>query len=434
MAFLGIILLGTALLALPVASRNGISCGFRPALFTSTSATCVTGLVLFDTWTQFSGFGQIVIISLIEVGGLGFMSAAALVVFLLRRKVGLKQRLVIAQALSLEDMESVVKIQKLVIIGSFSIQLVGATILMIRFLTLDYSFGVAVKWGLFHAVSAFCNAGFDVLGSICPGGSLMPFNNDPVICITLMALIIVGGLGFFVWEEIVRVRRFRKFSVYSKLVLLTTAALILLGAGIFLALEWNNPGTLGPMPIGQKILNSLFQSVTLRTAGFSSINQAALTEAGKVIGVVLMLIGGSAGSTAGGMKTVTFLLIILFVWNRARGRSTVNVFHRQIPTQKIMDAMTIVSLMTGLVILGALFLNITSSVGFLDALFEAASSLATVGISTANTGSLSVASQYMIILFMYFGRVGVLTISLGFLLGDKAEERFSYAKTNLIIG
>ena len=209
LTFAGIILAGALLLTLPIASRNGISCGFRPALFTATSATCVTGLVLYDTWTQWSGFGQIVIISLIEIGGLGFMSAASLVVFLLRKKVGLKQRLVMAQALSLTDMEDVVKLQKVVLFGSLAIQSAGALILFFRFLP-EFGASRALRWGIFHAISAFCNAGFDIFGCINPGSSLLEFNSDPVVLLTLAALVIVGGLGFFVWDDVLKNRKFRR--------------------------------------------------------------------------------------------------------------------------------------------------------------------------------------------------------------------------------
>ena len=432
-AFAAIILLGTVLLALPAASRNGQSCGFRPALFTATSATCVTGLVLYDTWTQWSGFGQTVIISLIELGGLGFMSAASLFVFVFRKKVGLKQRMLMAQTLSLDEMESVVKLQKWVIFGSLSVQLAGAVVLMLRFLP-EYGFRRAATWGLFHSISAFCNAGFDIFGSVSNGDSIALFHNDPVVLITLMVLVVIGGLGFFVWEEVVRVHSFKKFSVYTKLVLLTTGVLLCVGAVLFLLLEWNNPHTLGDMAPGQKVLNAFFQSVTLRTAGFASFDQAGLTDAGKAVSVVLMLVGGSSGSTAGGLKTVTFVVMLLFMWTRARGKNTVTVFRRTIPGTKVLDAMTIASLMIGLSVFGAVFICATSPVGFADGLYEAVSALATVGLSAGVTSSLSIPAQLLIIVFMYFGRVGILTISLGFMMGDKAEDRFRYAHTNLLIG
>ena len=428
-----IILLGAALLTLPAASRSGVSCGFRPALFTATSATCVTGLVMFDTWTQWSSFGQVVIITMIEIGGLGFMSAASVFVFLFRRKVGLKQRMLMAQALSVDEMSGVVKLQKWVLLGSLSVQLLGALVLMLHFWP-EYGFRQALVWGVFHSISAFCNAGFDIFGSVAPGASLITFNNDPVVCITLMALVVISSLGFFVWEELARVRSFKKFSIYTKLVLITTGVLVVGGAALILLLEWNNPLTFGTMDWPQKILNAFFQSVTLRTAGFVSVDQAGLTDAGKAVSMVLMLIGGSSGSTAGGMKTVTFVVLLLFLWARARGKNTVNIFRRSIPGEKVMDAMTIAGLMIGLAFFGAVFVSATSPIGFVDSLYETVSALATVGLTAGVTTALSIPAQFMIIAFMYFGRVGILTISLGFLMGDRAQERFRYAHTNLLIG
>ena len=428
-----IILSGALLLTLPAASRSGISCGFRPALFTATSATCVTGLVLYDTFTQWSGFGQGVILGLIEIGGLGFMSAATLVIFSLRRKIGLKQRMVMAQALSLNDLEGVVRLQRLVLFGSLGIEGLGALILMLRFLP-EMGFVTALWWGVFHSVSAFCNAGFDVFGCITPGASLMEFQSDPVVLLTLAALIVIGGLGFLVWQDLSGKRRFRKFSVYTKLVLLTTLALILAGWVLTCLLEWNNPDTLGPMSVGDKLLNGLFQSVTLRTAGFAAIDEGKLTDSGKAVSMALMLVGGSSGSTAGGLKTVTFVVLLLFVAARARGRETVCAFKRTIPQRQVLDAMTIGLILLMLAMFGGIFISATSPVSFTDGLFEAVSALATVGLTAGATGALSVPAQILIILYMYFGRVGVLTISLGFLMGNRAEERYQYASTNLLIG
>ncbi len=431
--FLLLILTGALLLTLPAASRDGFSCGFRPALFTATSATCVTGLVLYDTWTQWSGFGQVVIICLIQIGGLGFMSIASLVLFALRRRVGLKQRMLIAQALSLNDLEGVVRLQKWVLFGSLLVESTGALILLIRFWP-EYGFLTALKWGAFHAVSAFCNAGFDIFGCISPGASLITFQSDPVVLLTLGILVVLGGLGFFVWEEIIRVRSFKKFSVYTKLVLLASGALLLTGTIFFCLLEWNNPKTLGPMTWGDKLLNGFFQSVTVRTAGFAAIDQAVLTDAGKAVSMVLMFVGGSSGSTAGGVKTVTLLTLILFLAARARGRSTVCIFHRTIPSEKVLDAVTISFIMVVLAVFGGGFICATSPVSFTDGLYESISALATVGLTAGATTSLSIPAQFLIILYMYFGRVGVLTISLGFLMGNRAEERLRYAQTNIFIG
>ena len=433
LVFAAIILLGACLLTLPAASRSGVSCGFRPALFTATSATCVTGLVLYDTFSQWSGFGQVVIICLIQIGGLGFMSAATLFVTSLRKRASMKQRLVMAQALSVSDMDGILGLQKLVLQGSFTIEGIGALILFFRFLP-EYGVWNALKWGIFHSISAFCNAGFDIFGCIAPGASLMEFQSDPVVLLTLGALVVVGGLGFLVWQELWEKRSFKKFSVYTRLVLMTTAALILTGWLMTCLLEWNNPETLGAMELGDKLLNGLFQSITLRTAGFAAIDQAKLTEPGKAMAMVLMLIGGSSGSTAGGLKTVTFIVLLLFMAARARGRDTVTVFKRSIPKGQVLDAMTIAFILIALAVFGGIFISATSPIGFTDALYEAVSALATVGLTAGATGSLSIPAQILIILYMYFGRVGVLTISMGFLTGNRAEERFRYAETNLLIG
>ena len=431
--FLILILTGAFLLTLPVATRDGQGCDFLRALFTATSATCVTGLTPFDTYTQWSGFGQGVLLCLIEVGGLGFMSMATLFVFLLRRRIGLKQRMVMAQALSLNDMEGVVRLQRTVIFGSLSVEALGAAILAAYF-TPRFGFGKALWLGVFHSVSAFCNAGFDVFGFLEPGASQMTFQDDPLVLLTLGALVVIGGLGFLVWEELAERKPFGRMSVYTRLVLSTTGALLLAGWVLTCLLEWNNPDTLGNMPVWEKLLNGFFQSVTLRTAGFAAVDQGKLTEGGKAVSMVIMLIGGSSGSTAGGLKTVTFVVLVLFIWARLRGRSTVCAFRRTIPASQVLDAMTIAMAMLILAMFGAVFICATSPVGFTNALYEAISALATVGLTADTTLRLSVPAQYLIILYMYFGRVGILTISLGFLTGDRAAERFRYAQTSLLIG
>ena len=431
--FLILILTGAFLLTLPVATREGQGCDFLRALFTATSATCVTGLTPFDTYTQWSGFGQGVLLCLIEVGGLGFMSMATLFVFLLRRRIGLKQRMVMAQALSLNGMEGVVRLQRTVIFGSLSVEALGAAILAAYF-TPRFGFGKALWLGVFHSVSAFCNAGFDVFGFLEPGASLMTFQDDPLVLLTLGALVVIGGLGFLVWEELAERKTLGRMSVYTRLVLSTTGALLLAGWVLTCLLEWNNPDTLGNMPVWEKLLNGLFQSVTLRTAGFAAVDQGKLTEGGKAVSMIIMLIGGSSGSTAGGLKTVTFVVLVLFIWARLRGRSTVCAFRRTFPASQVLDAMTIAMAMLILAMFGAVFICATSPVGFTNALFEAISALATVGLTADTTLRLSVPAQWLIILYMYFGRVGILTISLGFLAGDRAAERFRYAQTSLLIG
>lgn len=433
LGFLTIILLGALLLTLPIASRTGVSCGFRPALFTATSATCVTGLVMYDTWLQWSGFGQVVIICLIQIGGLGFMTIASCVVLALRKRIGMKQRMVMAQTFGTENTGGIVRMQRWMLIACFVIEGIGALILTIRFL-FEYDFWTSLKLGIFHSVSAFCNAGFDILGFREPGASIITYGTDPVICYTLAALIILGGLGFLVWEEIVRVHNFKKFSVYTKLVLISTAILLIFGTICFALLEWNNPETLGNMTIFEKITAAFFQSATTRTAGFAGIDQSALSDASKAMTIFLMLIGGSSGSTAGGLKTVTLVVIILFIISRMRGKKYVHVFKRTVPDSQVVNALTLFGILVCLSFFGAVIITSTSPISFIDGLYETVSALATVGLTAGVTTSLSIIAQFMIIIFMYFGRVGVLTLSLGFLIGNHSEETYKYAETNVLIG
>ena len=432
LTFLGIIALGALLLMLPFASRNGRSAGPVTALFTATSATCVTGLVLADTWSQWSNFGQAVILAMIEVGGLGFMSAASLAWFSLRRKISIQQQLVMAEAIG-SNMNDVVDHQKRLLIRAFTVEGAGALILTARFLT-EYAFPQALKLGVFHSVSAFCNAGFDVLGFKQPGASLIVYQTDPVICLTLSALVILGGLGFLVWDEVLKERSPKKWSVYTKLVMITTGALLAAGTILFCLLEWGNPSTLGPMRAPQKLLAAFFQSMTLRTAGFAGVDQGLLTPAGKAVSIFMMLIGGSSGSTAGGLKTVTFVVLLMFLWNRMRGRHTVSVFHRTISNDHVLNAITIFMLMVLLAFAGATVICATSPVGFADSLYETVSAIGTVGLTAGATPRLSLVSKFMIMLFMYFGRVGLLTISFGFLKNKPTGEKYKYANTDLLIG
>ena len=433
LAFLGIIAAGTFLLSLPAASRSGKSAGLLTSLFTATSATCVTGLVMGDTYTLWTPFGQGVILLMIQVGGLGFMSAASLAYFTLRKKIGLRSQMVMAEAIGASSMDDITDHQRRLIVRAFTVEGIGALILTVRF-AFEYPFMQAVRLGVFHSVSAFCNAGFDILGFRNPGGSLMDYHTDPVICLTLTALVVLGGLGFLVWDEILRERSPRKWSVYTKLVLSTTAVLLLSGMVLTCVLEWDNPDTLGKLPFVQKLFAALFQSMTLRTAGFAGLDQRLLTPASKAVSIFLMLIGGSSGSTAGGLKTVTFVVLLMFLWNRLRGRYTVSVFHRTITDSQVLNAITIFMVMVGLSFIGGTFICATSPVGFADGLYEAVSAIGTVGLTTGITPDLRPAAKIMIIVFMYFGRVGVLTISFGFLKRKPAGEKYRYANTDLLIG
>ena len=432
LTFMGIIVFGALILNLPAASRSGRSAGLVTSLFTATSATCVTGLVLADTCTQWSPIGQAVILMMIEVGGLGFMSAASLAWFSLRRKISIQRQMVMAEAIG-ASMDDVLQHQKRLLCRAFTVEGIGALILTLRFMQ-EYPISQALKLGVFHSVSAFCNAGFDILGFREPGSSLITYQTDPIICLTLSALVILGGLGFLVWDEILREQQPKKWSVYTKLVLVTTGVLLLGGTVLFCLLEWNNPSTLGRMSGPQKVLASFFQSMTLRTAGFAGVDQGYLTPAGKAVSIFLMLIGGSSGSTAGGLKTVTFVVLLLFLWHRMRGRRTVSVFHRTISDDQVLNAITIFMTMVLLSFSGAAVICATSPVGFADSLFETVSAIGTVGLTAGATTHLSVFSRFMIMLFMYFGRVGVLTISFGFLKRKPAGEQYRYANTDLLIG
>lgn len=434
LGFAAIVLVGTALLMLPVASRDGRSCGLLTALFTATSSTCVTGLIVQDTWVQWSGFGQAVLLALIETGGLGFMSAASFFIFVLKKKAGMRQQMMIAQSIGVDDMGDLMRIQKRMLFCGLLTEAAGALLLTVRFL-FSYDFVTSLKLGVFHSISAFCNAGFDILGFETPGQSLIPYGKDPFVCITLALLIILGGIGFLVLDELIRVRSPKKWSVYTKLVLGTTAALLLAGTVLTLITEWNNPATLGTMNVPEKINAAFFQSATLRTAGFAGIDQGGLTEAGKGVSIFFMLIGGSSGSTAGGLKTVTFVVLVLFLLSRARGKKTVSVSHRTIPDKYVLDAITIFGIMVGLLFAGAVVLCATTpGISFSDALYETTSAIATVGLTTGITPTLSVPAKLLLILYMYFGRVGVLTISLGFLREKPANNQYQYAHTNLLIG
>ncbi len=431
--FLAIILVGALLLLLPVSSRDGQSCGPMTALFTATSATCVTGLILADSWSQWSGFGQMVLLLLIQIGGLGFMSFVCIFLVLLRRRMGMRQRMILVQSLNLQSSEGLMSLMKRVLLGTLLIEGSGAVILTFRF-CFDFPFPQALWRGVFHSVSAFCNAGFDLMGVLEPFGSMTAYADDPVIILTLSALISLGGLGFFVWDDVLRARKFSRMTVYTRLVLLGSLTLVLGGMLSFLLLEWNNPETLDGMPFGEKLLAALFQSVTLRTAGFNSIDQAALSDSGKLISCLLMLVGGSSGSTAGGIKTVTVTLLLLAVLNAFRGRERVVVWGRRIQDRQVFSALSVALMVAALAAAGGIVLAVSNGLPILDCLFETCSAIATVGVTTGITTQVNLLSQILLMCYMFFGRVGVMTISLAFLLRENAEDRIEYPETQLMIG
>ena len=429
-----IILTGTLLLMLPWASRDGQSTDLITCLFTATSASCVTGLILVDTWTHWTLFGQVVILAMIQLGGLGFMTVITTVSFALRRRIGLSERLIMVSTLNLNDMDGVVRMVRHTLMGTLIIEGMGAVILTLCFLP-EFGLAGGLWRGIFHAVSAFCNAGFDLLGSKGEFTSLITYNGNPVVLLTILCLIVIGGLGFFVWEDLIRNWRTpRRLSLYSKLVILMTGALILGGAVFFLGVEWDNPNTLGGMPWWKKILNSFFQSVTLRTAGFDSIGQGGLRDSSLAMSCILMLIGGSSGSTAGGLKTSTVGILLLSIRAGLAGRGEGTIRGRTISQRRVMTALTLTLIVVVLFLGIAMTISLTDDVHFLSAAFEAASALATVGVTVGITPTLTPFSHIILIIAMFLGRVGIMSFSVAFLARGRNAAKIHYPMVDIMIG
>ena len=434
LGFAIIILVGSLLLMLPLSSESGQVTGFIDCLFTATSATCVTGLIPMDTELHWTFFGQLVILILIQLGGLGFMTVITLVSFAMHRRIGLSERLIMVSTLNLNDMDGVVRVVRHALMGTFFLEGIGAVLLSIRFIP---QFGVlgGIWRGIFHAISAFCNAGFDLFGRRFGAfTSVEGYNNDPYVLVILMVLIIVGGLGFFVWEDLVRARRRKKISLYSKMVLVITGFLLLGGTIYFFFAEYNNPATIGNMPFWQKLLNAAFQSTTLRTAGFATFDQGGLRESSLVVSCVLMLIGGSSGSTAGGLKTVTAAVLLLGLRASLAGREQVTFRGRAISYRRVANAMTLALIMIFLFLLGSITISLTENVHYLEAAFETASALGTVGVTTGITPALSPFSQLLLTALRYLGRVGVFSVSVAFLIRGQALSRIKYPNLDVMIG
>lgn len=428
-----IILAGTLLLLLPIASRDGQSAGPLTALFTATSATCVTGLILVDTWLNWTLFGQIVILLMIQLGGLGFITVITLFFLALDRRISLSQRLLMVSAFNLNEMDGVVRVVRGALWGTLLFEGAGAVILSACFIP-RFGLGGGIWRGIFHAVSAFCNAGFDLMGADGPFGSLTGYSGHPVVLLTVMALVIIGGLGFFVWRDIWKNKSWKGLSLYSKMVLLATAALILTGWAAVLAAEWNNPATLGSMPVGEKLLNALFQSVTLRTAGFGSIDQGAMEPVTTVVSILLMLIGGCGGSTAGGIKVGTVCVLLLAVRAGLTGRGEVTLRGRSVAPRRVFDAMTLIFVVIALFLIGMLTLSAVDGVPLIDAAFEAASAIGTVGLTVGITPALSVPSQLIVICLMFLGRVGILSFSVAFLTRSRQAPKIKRPTFQIMIG
>ena len=415
LGFLSIIIIGTLLLMLPFASKDGHSAGLVNALFTATSATCVTGLVVFDTFAHWTVFGQVVILILIQVGGLGFVTLGMFLSLLLKRKIGLSEREMLHESVSAMSVSGMVKLTKEIIVGTICIEGIGAIILSLRFIK-DFGIGRGIYYGIFHSISAFCNAGFDLIGIKSEYSSFTSYVGDPVVNITIIALIIIGGIGFLVWDDILKHKlEFKKYMLHTKLVLVSTAALIIGGTILFFIFEYSN--TLEGMPVGTKILASLFSSVTPRTAGFNTSDTGMLSDSSKLLTMLLMFIGGSPGSTAGGIKTTTALVIFLTLVSSLRKETGTNVFSRRIELEAIRKATMVFFLSILMVITASLIICSVQNLALTDVLFESFSAMGTVGMTTGITRELNTISRIVIILLMYSGRIGSLTFALSF--GDK---------------
>ncbi len=433
LGFALIIVAGTCLLHLPISAKSGEWTPWLTCLFTATSATCVTGLAQVDTFLHWTAFGQVVVLVLIQLGGLGFVSLMTLVSLALRRRIGLSQRMMMASAMNLSNTAGVVRVVRRALAGTFLLEGIGGLLLAARFIPI-FGFGKGLWFGIFHSVSAFCNGGFDLMGGYTgPFSSLAGFQDDPLVLGVIMFLIVVGGLGFFVWEDILKNKHWKRFSLYTKLVLGITAGLILTGFLAVLWFEWDNPATLGSMGTGDKVLNALFQSVTLRTAGYATLDQGGLTDNSAVLGIIFMLVGGSSGSTAGGVKTVTAGVLLLTLWESLHGREQVVIRERTIPARRVLDAMTLAMSILMLLVVGTMGLSLIDGVPFLNGAYEIASALGTVGLSMGVTTALSAGSSIIVILCMYLGRVGVLTFSIAFLT-RRMESKLEYPTVDIMIG
>lgn len=437
LGFMAIILIGTLLLMLPAAAKAGSSVGLLTAVFTATSATCVTGLTLADTYSTFTVFGQVVIISLIQVGGLGFMMFATMTIVAMGGRVSLHSRMLLRDSLAMPGLSGGVRTTLRFVALAFGIELAGALILATRFIP-EYGVGQGLYYGVFHAISAFCNAGFDLFGPI---GSLNGYRDVPVVMLTLSFLIILGGIGFAVlWDVIDHRRSKRPLMLHSKVVLVVTGVLLVAGTVYFALVEWHNPLTLARegAGVGEKLMNAWFQSVTPRTAGFFSFPQAEMHASSKMVTTILMFIGASPASTGGGMKTSTFLLAVLVLVAIVRNKEDTNIFGRRIPASVGRTAQSILFIYMALLVVGTvlmLLLEDGKGFGMLDLLYEETSALATVGLTTTGTTPLTTVSKLWLIVLMYFGRVGPLTIMLSFhRQSGRKSDAIRYPEEQVIVG
>ncbi len=408
LGFFLIIALGTLLLTLPVSTRDGAGAGFREALFTATSASCVTGLVVRDTYTYWSPFGQAVILVLIQLGGLGFMTIATLFSLLLRRRIGIRERELLSESINSSHIGGIVRLTRKIIFGTLICELTGAALLALRFCP---QFGPAAGlWtALFVSVSAFCNAGFDLLGRLGAYGSLVPYAGDALVNVTVMLLITIGGVGFLVWDDLLTHRlHWKRYSLHTKIVLAVSAVLTFGGALLFLLLERENAAQL---PWGERILTALFDSVTARTAGFNTTDTAGLTPGAKLFTMILMFIGGSPGSTAGGIKTTTVAVLLIYAFSYVRRTPAFGVFGRRLADDSLKKAAAVFFTNLSLALFAAILICAAQPLPLTDVLFETFSAIGTVGMTTGITRALTPVSQLAIVFLMYCGRVGSLSFA-----------------------
>ncbi|MNO28629.1 Ktr system potassium uptake protein B [compost metagenome] len=424
-----IILLGAFLLMLPISSTTGETLPFVDALFTATSATCVTGLVVVDTGTYFSTFGQVVIVLLIQVGGLGFMTMATLFSLVLKRKISLRDRLLLQEAMNQNSVEGIVRLIRKVLLYSLMIESGAALLFTIRW-AFDMPFGRALYFGIWHAVSMFNNAGFDLFGDY---QSLTKYVADPIVNFVAMFLIVSGGLGFIVLSDVFEFRKRRKLSLHSKVVLSMTSALIVIGAIVVFIFEFTNSKTLEPLSWSGKIWGSFFQSVTPRTAGANTLDIGALRQATQFFMIILMFIGASPSSTGGGIKTTTFTILVGAVGSMIRGRTDLVLFRYRMAEERIFKALTITLLALFLVVAVAMVLSTTEDASFLSILFETTSAFGTVGLTMGLTGKLTVIGKIIISFTMFAGRLGPLTLA--YAIGPKkGKELYRHPEGKIIIG
>ena len=433
-SFAGVILIGALLLTLPIASKSGIGQSFLTALFTATSATCVTGLVVVDTFTTWTLFGQLVILILIQIGGLGFMIAATSLSLVLGRRISLQERLVLAESINKDDLQGVVSLTRKIILGTFLIEGVGTVLLSIRFVPL-LGWADGIFAGIFHSVSAFCNAGFDIFGRFGKFCNLSPFAEDPLVSLVIMGLIVTGGLGFAVLNDVFNFKPFSRLRLHTKIVLVTTAVLLFGGFLGFYFVEFNNPGTLGHLSPGGKVLAAMFMSVTPRTAGFNTVDTGAMHSSSIFLTIFLMFVGGSPGSTAGGIKTTTLAVMVMTAISVARGKENTEVFQRKLPASILKKAFVLAFIGLSEISIVTMVLVMTDRVNLTQALFETVSAFGTVGLTLGITPQLGPVSRMALIITMYFGRVGLLSIIAAF---SRRPERkkpvFSYPEEKIAIG